>query len=75
MAENEISILIKAVDEISSTVKKIESNITSMSVESAKQTKALSSSFSAVQGNLLVLGQAASRVDTIFSSLVKAVFC
>ena len=68
MADSEISILIKAVDEVSATTKRIEDNLGKMSSETAKQTKTMGDSFKEAQGNLLILGQAASSVDRIFDS-------
>ena len=71
MADAEIQILIKAVDEMSSTLKKVETNIGTMTKNSEKQTKSLGSAFTKLQGDLLILGNAASRVDSIFSSYVS----
>lgn len=68
MAENEIQILIKAVDEATATLKKVESSVKSMSKETVKQTQSASQAFSQMQGSILILGQAASSVDRIFDS-------
>ena len=66
--DNEIQILISAVDNISATVNKIESNLDSMNTNVQAQTEATSMSFSKVQGNLLLLGQTVASVDHIFDS-------
>ena len=68
MAQSEIAVLIRAVDEVSATVKNIEKNLGGMQEEVRKQTVATSQTFDKQMGSLLVLGNAASRVDSIFSS-------
>jgi len=68
MADAQLSVLITAVDDMSSTLAKIEKNIESMSKNTEKQTKAVGTAFQETTGSLLVLGQAAQRVDTIFSA-------
>lgn len=68
MADNEIQILIKAVDEFSTTLKKIETNTGKTFKEVEKSTESVGQSFTKLQGNLLVLGNAAASVDRIFDS-------
>ena len=68
MVENTIEILIKAVDEMSATMKKIEAQLEKSNKNIQKQTQVTSKTFQDQTGNLLVLGQAASSVDNIFDS-------
>lgn len=68
VADSEIQILIKAIDEVSGTTKRIEENISKMADETAKQTKTMGQAFKESTGSLLVLGQAASSVDRIMDS-------
>lgn len=59
MAEAELQVLIKAVDEMSGTLKRIENN-------TSKATTSLQNSFRSTQGAMLNLGQAALGVKNIF---------
>ena len=68
MADAEIQILIKAVDEVSATMSRIEGTLEKSNKNIQKQTMATSETFDKQMGSLLVLGSTASRVDTIFSS-------
>jgi len=68
MAEDEIRIIINAVDNMSATIDKIEKNLNKANQNILKQTKVTSKGFTEQTGNLLVLGQAAASVDRIFSS-------
>lgn len=68
MAEAELEVLIKAIDEMSGTLKKIEGNLEKTNKNIQKQTEKTSTIFQETTGDLLVLGSAASRVDAIFSS-------
>jgi len=68
MADTQIEILIKAVDEFSTTLKKIDKNTTTMAKDVTKQTETMGESFSRAQGNVLVLGQAALSVGNIFDT-------
>ena len=68
MADATLEILIKAVDEMSATMRKIESNLEKTNKSIQKQTDNTGKAFTEATGNLLVLGNAASRVDSIFSS-------
>ncbi len=68
MPDSEVSILISAIDNMSTTLKKIEATLgqTQKSVE--KQTAATTQTFDKQMGSLLILGDAANKVDNIFSS-------
>lgn len=66
--ENEIQILIRAIDEVTGTIKKIESNLENMNKSVKKQTEETSKAFDKQMGSLLVLGNAANSVDRIFSN-------
>ncbi len=68
MADEQVSILITAIDDVSKKLDNIKKNVEDMTSNSAKQTKSLSEAFSEAQGNLLILGNTASRVDSIFDS-------
>lgn len=68
MADEQINILIKAVDEATAAINNVNKNIQNFSKESKKQTESLGQSFTKLQGDLLVLGNAAASVDRIFSS-------
>ena len=70
MAE-EIAIIIKAVDEVSVKLDKIQKTISGFSKQSVKQTEAVSNSFEKNITTLLALGNAANTVDNIFSSLTN----
>jgi hypothetical protein len=68
MADEQIQILITAIDEVSATVNKIEESVTGMATESKKQTESMSNAFKEQTGNILILGQAANTVNNIFDS-------
>ena len=68
MADEQITILIKAVDEMSAVVKKIEGNIEDLNSKTLKQNETTTQSFQNQVRTLLVLGNVASSVDRIFSS-------
>jgi methyl-accepting chemotaxis protein len=68
MADAEIAILIKAVDEATATLKKIEGQVEDTNKNIQKQTEETSKTFDKQMGSILVLGQAASSVDRIFDS-------
>lgn len=68
MPETSIEILIRAVDEVSATTKRIEDSIGSMSKEVEKQTKSVSMSFEEQIGIIVSLGSAVASVDRIFDS-------
>jgi len=66
--ETELQILIKAIDEVSGTVKDIEKTVSGMSKEVTKQTAKTEKAFQSSTDSLLALGNAASSVDRIFDS-------
>ena len=68
MADEQITILIKAVDEMSATVKRIEGNIENFSKTTTKQTQNTAIAFQKQISTLLTLGNVAQGVDNIFSS-------
>lgn len=68
MADDEIKILITAVDDVSKKLDTIKANVASMASDSEKQTSALANAFTKTQGSLLILGETAARVDSIFSA-------
>lgn len=68
MADQEIAILIKAVDEMSGTLDKIEGKVTSFSSKTEKASDNVSSSFERSTTSLLALGNMAATADNIFSS-------
>lgn len=65
MAE-EIAILIKAVNEASGTLQKVQKDTDSLAKNSVKANKSLGESFKAVQGAMLNLGQVAQGIHNIF---------
>ena len=67
---NEIQIIIKAVDEMSGTMKDIEANLTKSTKEIEKTSNNTADAFKESTGALLVLGNAAASADRIFSSYV-----
>src|SRR3990167_2080110 len=69
MADAEISILIKAQNEMSAELTKISKQIDGFVKNNEKQTKSLSQSWSTATNSLIAIGNAASAVDSIFSSL------
>lgn len=69
--DNEIQILIKAVDEVTATMKNIESELSKSSKNIEKTTQATSDAFKEQTGSLLVLGNAAQQVDNIQSQYVN----
>ena len=71
MADAEIQILISAVDNMTATMKKIEGQLESSNRNIQKQTDVTSQTFDKQMGSLLVLGQMASRVDSIFISYMN----
>jgi hypothetical protein len=68
MAENEIQILIKAVDEATEVLKNIEKQVQTTGKNVEKTTKNTSKAFTKQTDSLLALGNAASSVDNIFDS-------
>jgi hypothetical protein len=66
MAENEVQILIKAVDDATATLKKIEKQLDSTAKNSEKANQNLAQSFSKVQGAMLNLGQIAQGIHNVF---------
>jgi len=68
MADAELAILIKAVDEVTATMKKIEGTLEDSNKNIQKQTEKTSEAFDKQMGSILVLGQAANSVDRIFDS-------
>jgi hypothetical protein len=68
LADSEISILIKAVDEATATIKKVESTIENSNKNIQKQTLKTTDAFSGQIKTLMALGNIASGVDNIFSS-------
>ena len=68
MAEGEIAILIKLVDEMSGKLKNIEQNVEQLGSKTEKTNKNLADSFTKVQGAMLNLGQVAQGVHNIFET-------
>lgn len=68
MADEQVQILIKAVDEVSKTVNSIESRLESMSKTTERSSARMESSFTKVQGAMLNLGQIAQGVHNIFET-------
>jgi hypothetical protein len=68
MAEEEMKILITAVDDTTKTLKGIEDTLTKTSKNVERTTESTSKAFTEQTGNLLVLGNAVDRVDRVFSS-------
>jgi len=68
LADAEVQIIIRAIDEISATMKKIEKDIGYSNKQIQKTADATSNSFTEQTGNLLVLGQATQSVENIFGS-------
>lgn len=68
MANNELSILIRAVDEMSGTLKKAEGNLQKFTSTTERQSKKTQDAFEGSTTALLALGNIASTVDNIFSS-------
>jgi hypothetical protein len=69
MAEDEqIAIIIKAIDEATETIKKIEKTLDTSSKNIKKQTEDTNKAFDKQMGSLLVLGNAANSVDRIMSN-------
>lgn len=68
MAESEIQILIRAVDEVSATMKRIESNLEKSNKAIQDSNKQTMKTWNDQVGGLLVLGQAVQSVDNIFSA-------
>lgn len=71
MADQEIQILIKAIDETTKTLENIEGQMMNLNQSIQKQTKKTSDVFDKQMGSLIVLGQAAGRVESIQSSYVN----
>ena len=71
MADAEIEILIKAVDQMSGTLNSIEGTLEKTQKNIQKTTDNTSRSFDKQMGSLLVLGQAAGTVEHIQSSYVN----
>ena len=68
MADAEVQILISAIDNISKEVQTISKNLQTMQKDVISNNKKFQKSFDDVSINVLALGQAANRVDTIMSS-------
>jgi exonuclease VII small subunit len=68
MADSEIQIVIKAIDEASATLKKIEGTVASSNKSIQKTTENTGNAFTRTQGALLQLGQAAQSVHNIFET-------
>lgn len=68
MADAEIQILVSLKDEMTAGFERIQSTLEKGNKSIQKQTEITSKSFTEQMGSLLVLGQAASTVDNIFSS-------
>ena len=68
MADATIEILIKAVDEMSVTLNKIEKRVTETAQNTSKGAEKMSTSFTDTASNLIALGNAAATVDNIFSA-------
>lgn len=66
--ENEIQILITAVDNMSAVMTKVEANLDKSNKAIQKQSEATSKGFQEQTGNLLILGQAVNSADRIWSS-------
>ena len=64
----EVQILISAIDNMSVTLKKIEATLGQTQASVEKQTEATTKTFDKQMGSLLVLGDAANKVDNIFTS-------
>ena len=64
----EVQILISAIDNMSVTLKKIEATLGQTQASVEKQTDATTKTFDKQMGSLLVLGDAANKVDNIFTS-------
>lgn len=73
MADQELQILIKAVDEVSSTVKQIQGSVEGLGKTSQDTNNKLSSSFDSVQGAMLNLGQVAQGVHNVFETYENSV--
>lgn len=71
MASDEIQILIKAVDDTSATVKKIETTLTVMGKKVDASSSTTTESFQKQIGTLVSLGNAASSVDSIMDSFAN----
>lgn len=65
MAENEISIVITAVDNVSKQLDVISANIAKMSTASTEQTQKLGNAFQETTGTLLLFGQAVDKAEGI----------
>jgi hypothetical protein len=72
MADSEIQILIKAQDEATNVLKRIEGQVTQTAKNSEKANSSLSQSFTRVQGAMLNLGQIAQGVHNIFETGQRA---
>ena len=68
MADAEVQILISAIDNMSTTLKRIEGTLGKTQQNIEKQTVATTQSFDKQMGSLLILGDAANKVDNIFTS-------
>jgi chromosome segregation ATPase len=69
--ENEIQILIKLVDEMSGKISNIETSLNKFSKTAEKQNEKIANSFQDSTDSLIAVGNAASSVDSIFSSLTN----
>lgn len=72
MAENEVQILITAVDEATGTLKNIEKELGTTNKAVQKSNVALTRSFKDVQGAMLNLGQVAQGIHNIFETQERA---
>ena len=68
MADQEVSIIIRAIDEMSATLKKIEGTLEKSSKNIQKTTANTSQSFDKQMGSVLVLGQAVNSVNNIMDT-------
>lgn len=67
----QIEVIVSAVDKVTGELKNIESSIQGFSKETKKSTEEVTKSFDDNLGSLIALGNAASTVDNIFSSLTN----
>ena len=68
MAENEIAIIVRAVDEATATLKRIENKVEDSNKIIKKSTESVGDSFKSTTNTLLALGNAAASVDRIWTS-------
>jgi len=68
MAETEVQILIKAIDEASSVLEKVKKNVEGSEKKIKTQTEKTTKAFNSQMDSLIAIGNAANAVDNIFSS-------